>query len=84
MGEAAARPIPTGNRALGFADLVGAHTLEIIVLGVVLADVVEAQEAPVAGPVEIGRLQRRLIFPRLGAARDRAMRPRPFDPPVHP
>ena len=65
-------------------DFVGAHAVEEIVLRIVLADMVEAQEAPAARPVEIGRLERRLEFARRAAAGDGALRPRPFDPPVHP
>jgi BolA protein len=43
---------------------------------------VEAQEAPAARPVEAGRVQRRLELAGAGAAGHRAMRLRPFDPPV--
>jgi hypothetical protein len=49
-----------------------------------LANVIEAQEAPSAGTVEIGGLERRLELAGRGAARDGAPRPRPFDPPVQP
>jgi BolA protein len=48
----------------------------------VLADVIEAQEPPASGTIEVGRLERRLEFAGLGAAGDRAFRPRPFDPAV--
>ena len=47
-GELAARPVPAGERRLRVGDLVRAHALEEIVLRIVLADMVEAQEAPVA------------------------------------
>ena len=47
-----------------------------------LADVVEAQEAPTSRTIKIGRLQRRLELTGLGAARDRAIRPRAVDPTV--
>src|SRR5205085_1818680 len=43
--------------------LLGRHALKEIILGVMLADMVEAQEAPAAWPVEAGRLQWRFIFP---------------------
>jgi hypothetical protein len=45
---------------------------------------VEAQEAPRARPVEIGRLERRLELARLSAARDRAALLCSFDSPVQP
>ena len=47
-----------------------------------LADMVEAKEAPASRPIEIGRLERGLELAGRGAAGDRAMRFRPFDPTV--
>jgi BolA protein len=47
-----------------------------------LADMVEAQEAPAPRSVEIGRLERSLELPGRGAAGNRAMRLRPLDPTV--
>src|SRR5438309_4019735 len=82
-GELAARPLPPGERRLRFGDLFGTHPLEIIVFRIVLANMVEAQEAPMARSIEIRRLQRRLKFAGRIAAGDRAPRLRPLDPPVH-
>ena len=62
-GEGAGRALPAGDRRLRRGDLVRAHAVEEIVLRIVLADMVEAQQAPGARPVEIGRLQRRLNSP---------------------
>ena len=52
-GERAARPLPAGERRLRAADLLGAHAVEIIILRIVLADVVEAQEPPAPGPSKL-------------------------------
>ena len=80
--EPTARPLPSRDRRLRAVDFLGAHSIEEIVPGIVLADVVEAQEPPPAGPVEIGCGQRRFEFARQVAARMRAIRPCPFDPPM--
>src|SRR3954470_17347033 len=48
-GELSARPVPAGERALSVADFLRAHAFEEIVFGVVLTDMVEAQEAPASG-----------------------------------
>src|SRR6185312_13623754 len=61
-GELAARSFPSAERRLRAADLVGTHPLEKIILGVVLADMVEAKEAPRSRSVEVRRLERRLEF----------------------
>src|SRR5215208_2187841 len=76
----AARPIPAGERRLRLGDLLGGHPVEEIVLGIMLADVVEAQEEPAARPVEIGRLKRGLELAGRAAAGDRALRLRSLDP----
>src|SRR5258708_6049274 len=81
-GELAAPPLPAGNPRLRLSDLLGAHAVEEVVPGVVLADMVEAEKAPGAGTVEIGRLERCLELAGRGAARNGAIRPRPFHPPV--
>jgi BolA protein len=47
-----------------------------------LADMVEAKEAPAPRAIEIGWLQRRFELAGCGAARNRAIRPRAFDPTV--
>ena len=60
------------------------HAFEEIVRRVVLAHVVETEEPPFPRPIEIGRLKRRLEFARRSAPGDGALRPRPFDSPVHP
>src|SRR5690606_12148986 len=44
---------PSGDRRLRGEDLLGGHALEPVVPGVELAHMVEAQPAPLAGPVEI-------------------------------
>src|SRR4051812_13204260 len=82
-GEGAARPLPCSDRRLGAADLVRAHALEEIIPGIVLAHMVEAQEAPAPRTVEIGRLLRRFELAGSPAARDCALRPRPLDPAMH-
>ena len=80
----AAGAIPARERALRVLDLVRAHAIEEIIFRVVLANMVEAQEAPASRSVEIRGLQRRLELAGRGAARGGALRPRPLDPPVHP
>jgi hypothetical protein len=82
--EAAARPHPAAERPLRLGDLVGAHPFEIIVSGIVLPHMVEAQQPIIAGPVEIGRLDRRPIFPDTFAAGHRAQLGRAFNLAVHP
>src|SRR5688572_15683247 len=82
--ESADRALPPTIWRLGLADLFGAHAIEIIVRAIVLADMVEAQEAPAPRPVEIGRLERRLKLAGLAAAGDRAAVARSLDPSVHP
>src|SRR3954451_13272985 len=81
-GEPAARALPTRQRRLRFRDFVRAHAIEEIVPRIMLADMVEAQEAPCARTIEIGRLQGRLELAGRTAARDGALRLRPFDPSV--
>src|SRR3712207_1069616 len=77
-GELAAGPLPPAERRLRLVDLVGAHALEEVVLRIMLSNVVEAQEPPRSGAVEIGRLKRRLELAGRVAARRRAPGPRPF------
>src|SRR6476469_1527894 len=84
IGKAPARPLPAGERVLRLGDLRRAHALEEIVPRVVLADVVEAQEAPAARPVEIRGLERRLELSGRGAAGDGAPVPRAFHAPMQP
>src|SRR5689334_6798747 len=81
--ELPARPFPAAERRLSAVDFIGAHTLEEIVLRIVLADMVEAKETPLTRAIEIGRLKRCLELTRRVAARGGALRPRPFDPTVH-
>src|SRR5512146_2635161 len=69
---------------LGASYLVGAHSLEKIVPGIVFADMVEAQESPAARPIEIAGFERRLELSGRSAVGDGALRSRPFDPTVHP
>src|SRR6185312_10796454 len=83
-GEPAARPLPAGEWTLRVLNFFRAHAVEEIVFRVVLADMVEAQEAPRARTVEIGRLKRRLELARSIAAGNRAPRLRAFNPPVQP
>src|SRR6476659_3717936 len=47
-GELAARPVPARERRLRLGDFLRGHAVEEIVLGVVLADMVETQEPPSA------------------------------------
>ncbi len=64
---------PSAIGIVGGLDLVAAHPLEIIVAGVELADMVEAQPAPVAGAVEArAASRRRPELARALAARVRA------------
>ena len=85
-GEGAGLAVPAAIGILRGADLVGAHPLEIIVAGVELADMVEAEPAPVAGPVEVraasgaGRAE---FAGRVAAGLGARLRP-PLDPPVEP
>src|SRR5438067_3292036 len=81
-GELAARPLPSGKRRLRLSNLLWAHAVEGVIPRVVLADMVEAEEPPGAGPVEIGRLRRCLELAGRGAAGDGAIRLGPLDPPV--
>ena len=80
-GEGAGLAVPAAIGILGGLDLVGAHALEIIVAGVELADMVEAQPAPVARPVEAraaaGRARGTRRRPRSRDARKAAARLRP-------
>ena len=54
VGEGAGLALPAGIGALRIGDLVGAHAGEEIIAGVEGADMVEAQPAPRARPVEAG------------------------------
>src|SRR6185369_18101083 len=83
--EGAGLAIPAAVRVLGVADLVRAHPVEIIVARVERADVVEAEPAPVAGPVEIGALRawRAEFSGRVAAGLGAPLRP-PLDPSVKP
>ncbi len=83
MGERPRRAFPSGERRLRFTNLFGAHAVEEIILRIVLADVLQAQELPRPGAVEIGRRQRRLELAGLAAPGNRAAVPRTFDPAVH-
>src|SRR5918998_4867108 len=70
--ESAHRWLPMAVGRLRGGDLVRAHPVKIIVGAIMLADMVEAQQPPAAGAVEIGRLDRRLKLARLAAAGDGA------------
>ena len=80
VNEAAARPLPAGERPLRLRNLVRAHSFEIIVPRVVLPDVVETQQLIIARPVEIRWLHRRLIFTQRPCSRERRTAP-PHLPP---
>src|SRR5262245_50583129 len=56
-GEGAGLAVPAAIGILRVADLVRAHPVEIIIAGVEFPDMIEAEPAPVARPVEIGALQ---------------------------
>src|SRR3954452_11386833 len=83
-GKLPARALPPGKRRLRVVDLVRGHALEVIVLRIMFADMVEAQETQSARAVEIGRLQRGLEFAGRVTAGYGAYRLRPLDPSVHP
>ena len=83
--EGAGLAVPAAIGVLRVADLVGAHPVEIIVAGVELADMVEAEPAPLARPVEAGALGagRAELAGRVAAGLGAMLRP-PFDPSVEP
>src|SRR5690606_16923589 len=81
-GEGAGPALPARDRRLRRLDLVGAHAVEEIVAGVVLADVIEAQPAPIARPVEVAGAERSAKLARRTAPGHGAMRRRAFKPPM--
>src|SRR3982751_6393295 len=83
-GELATRALPSGKRRLRFVDLVSGHSVEVIVPRIMLAHVIEAQEAPGTRPIEVRRLQRRLEFAGRITTGDGAPRLCSFHSPVHP
>src|SRR3954452_15220362 len=83
-GELATRALPPGKWRLRFVDLVRGHAVEVIVLRIMLAHVIEAQETPGTRPIEVRRLQRRLEFAGRIATGDGAPCLCSFHPPVHP
>src|SRR5687767_1877270 len=65
VSEGPRRSLPAGDRRLSRLDLLRAHPFEEVVPRVVLADVLQTQQAPAAGPVEVRRAQRRPKLSRL-------------------
>jgi hypothetical protein len=76
MRERPSGAVPARIGALRVGNLVGAHALEEIILRIMLAHMLQAQESPGARTVEIRRLEGRLEFARLLATGDRAPVPR--------
>src|SRR4051812_43976538 len=83
--EGAGLAVPAAIGVLGLADLVCAHPLEIIIARIERADMIEAEPAPVARPVETGpvRAGRAELAGRVAAGLGADLRP-PFDPSVKP
>jgi hypothetical protein len=79
MSERPSGAVPAGIGALRVGNLVGAHAREEIILRIVLAHMLQAQELPGTRTVEIGGLEGRLELSSLRAAGDCAPVSRSLD-----